>query len=400
MTTDHLNSQGAERPTTPVPTPELSVVMPCLNEAATLEACIQKIWRVLCSNNIQGEIIVADNGSTDTSKAIAEGLGARVIPVEPRGYGSALKGGISAALGKYVIMGDADDSYDFTQIPLFLERLRSGFDLVVGNRFKGGIRPGAMRPLHRYFGVPALSRLAQLLFRGQVGDYHCGLRGFRKSAFMQLGLQAAGWEFASEMILKANLLHMRVTELPTTLSPDGRSRPPHLRTWEAGWRHLRLMLLYSPRWLFLYPGVLLVLFGSIAGVWLMPGPRTIGNITFDVHTLLYAATAILLGFQALTFAVFAKIVASNEGLLPPDERLEHFLSWFSLERGLLIGAFLVAAGLAGSAYAVGLWGQKHFGPLQSSNTLRVVIPSILALTLGGQITLSSFFLSVLRMRQE
>ncbi len=400
VTTDHLNSQDADRPPTQVPAPELSVVMPCLNEAATLEACIQKIRRVLSSNNIQGEIIVADNGSTDTSRTIAERLGARVIPVETRGYGSALKGGISAALGKYVIMGDADDSYDFAQIPLFLEKLRSGFDLVVGNRFKGGIRPGAMRPLHRYFGVPLLSRFARLLFDSPVRDNHCGLRGFRKASFTEMGLRATSWEFGSEMILKANLLGMRVAEVPTTLSPDGRGRPPHLRTWEAGWRHLRLMLLYSPRWLFLYPGVVLMLVGLFTGLWLMPGPRSIGKVTFNVHTLLYSATAILVGFQAVVFSVFTKILAIRQGLLPPDPRLDRLVRSFKLETGLLIGVAFGLLGLAGSLYAVGSWGAQHFGPLESSKGLRAVIPSVLSLMLGGQVILSSFFLSVLKMGEK
>jgi hypothetical protein len=257
-----------------------------------------------------------------------------------------------------------------------------------------------MRPLHRYFGVPLLSRFARLLFDSPVGDNHCGLRGFRKASFTEMGLRATSWEFGSEMILKANLLGMRVTEVPTTLSPDGRGRPPHLCTWEAGWRHLRLMLLYSPRWLFLYPGVVLMLVGLFTGLWLMPGPRSIGKVTLNVHTLLYSATAILVGFQAVVFSVFTKIVAIRQGLLPPDPRVDRLVRGFKLETGLLVGVAFGLLGLGGSLYAVGSWGAQHFGPLESSKGLRAVIPSVLSLTLGGQVILSSLFLSVLKMSEK
>lgn len=380
--------------------PELSVVMPCLNEAETLGACIEKIRRTLMALRVGAEIIVADNGSTDGSQEIASRLGACVVHAEQKGYGNALRAGIDAARGRYIIMGDADDSYDFSQIPLFLEKLRAGFDVVMGNRFKGGIEPGAMPPLHRYLGNPVLTRIARLFFSSPCGDNHCGLRGFSQAAYARLGLRATGWEFGSEMLVKANLFRMRVTEVPARLSPDGRSRPPHLRTWEAGWRHLRLMLLYSPRWLFLYPGALLVLAGLAVGIWLFPGPRTIGHTTFNVHTLLYAATAVLLGNQALTFSTFAKVFAISEGLLPADPRLEKFFRIFTLEAGLLVGSALVVIGLAGSVYAVSDWGALHFGPLDSSHGLRMVIPSVTALALGGQVIFSSFFLSVLRMRRK
>jgi len=379
---------------------ELSVVMPCLNEAETLGACIEKARRSLDALSIRGEIIVADNGSTDGSREIAARLGARVVCAENKGYGNALRAGIDAARGRYVIMGDADDSYDFSQIPLFLEKLHDGFDVVMGNRFQGGIEPGAMPPLHRYLGNPILTRVARLFFGSPCGDNHCGLRGFSREAYARLGLRATGWEFGSEMLVKANLFGLRVAEVPTRLAPDGRSRPPHLRTWEAGWRHLRLMLLHCPRWLFLYPGVVLMLTGLALGIWLFPGPRTVGQITFNVHTLLYAATAVLLGNQAITFSTFAKVFAISEGLLPEDPRLEKFFRFVTLETGLLVGSALVVIGLAGSLYAVSDWGASHFGPLDSTHGLRMVIPSATALALGGQVILSSFFLSVLRLRTK
>jgi glycosyltransferase involved in cell wall biosynthesis len=378
-----------------VPPPELSVIMPCLNEAKTLERCIKKIQRTLQKEGIQGEIVVADNGSSDGSQDIALRLGARVVNVERKGYGSALRGGITAARGRYLIMGDSDDSYDFTHIPLFLEKLHQGFDLVMGNRFKGGIRPGAMPPLHRYLGNPVLSLLGRIFFNSRCGDFHCGLRGFSKAAYEKLGMRTTGMEFASEMVVKATLLNLRVAEVATTLSPDGRERAPHLRSWRDGWRHLRFMLLYSPRWLFLYPGALLMLLGLLAGLWLLPGPRTVGKVTFDVHTLLYAVVAVLIGFQAVTFAVFTKVYAITEGLLPRDPRMDRLFKVITLEVGLAIGAMLIVTGFGGSVYAVHVWSSGHFGLLNASVVLRTVLPSVLALTLGCQILLSSFFLSVL-----
>jgi hypothetical protein len=325
-------------------------------------------------------------------------MGARVVQVEDKGYGNALRGGIAAARGTYIITGDADGSHDLSEIPLFLEKLRAGFELVMGNRFKGGIKPGAMRPLHRYLGNPLLTRIGKLFFQSPCGDQHCGFRGFTKDAFLRMGLRASGMEFASEMVIKASRLRMQITEVPTTQSAAGRSGPSHLRTWRDGWRHLRILLLYCPRWLFLYPGALLMLSGLATGIWLMPGPRTIGRVTFDVHTLLYAATAVLLGFQAITFAAFTKIHAIREGLLPQDPQLERFLRRISLELGLVSGGVLVTFGLAGSVYAVSFWG---FGrPLDPAKALRTVIPLVVALTLGGQVILSSFFLSVLSMGRE
>jgi glycosyltransferase involved in cell wall biosynthesis len=380
---------------------ELSVVMPCLNEAETLEACIRKAQQAFRSAGISGEVIVADNGSVDGSIGIAERAGARVVNVAERGYGSALMGGIADAAGAYILMGDADASYDFGHIPRFLQPLREGADLVMGNRFAGGIAKGAMPPLHQYFGNPCLSWLGRLFFRNRsVGDFYCGLRAFRKEAYERMRLRTTGMEFATEMVVKATLLNLRVTEVPTTLSPDGRSRPPHLRTWRDGWRTLLFFLLYSPRWLFLYPGLLLVVLGVLLAAWLLPEPRTIGGITLDVHTLLYAAGFVMLGCQAAAFAIFTKFFAVMEGLHPPDPELDRWFRYISLELGLLVGALLIAVGCGVSVYAVRLWGLQHFGALDYSRTMRLVIPAVLFLMLGVQTILASFFCSVLGLRRK
>lgn len=374
---------------------ELSVVMPCLNEAETLPECIAKVRQVLCQHRIAGEIIVADNGSTDGSSDIAARMGARVVRVKDKGYGNALRGGTASARGKYVITVDADNSHDLAEIPTFLNKLQSGYDLVIGNRFTGRIQPGAMPPLHRYFGSPALTRVGQLFFRSPCGDQQCGFRGFTRVAFSKMRLRATGMEFASEMVLKAASLRLRIAEVPTTHFPSRRPRPPHLRPWRDGWRHLRLMLLHSPRWLFLYPGLLVAALGLLVGLWLMPGPRTVKGITFDIHTLLYAAAAVPLGFQAIIFGTLSKVYAIREGLLPEDPGFERFLRLASLEMGLVVGGVLVAAGLLASVYAVGSWGAQHFGDLDPVKAMRLIIPAVFSLTFGGQIMLSSFFLSVL-----
>jgi len=379
---------------------ELTVVMPCLNEAETLGTCIRKALTAFQEAGVKGEVIVADNGSTDGSPEIAQSLGARVAHVPARGYGNALMGGIAAASGKYVIMGDADASYDFGHIPRFLSQLRAGADLVMGNRFKGGILPDAMPPLHKYLGNPVLTRLGRLFFGGSCGDFYCGLRGFSKEAYEKMALRTTGMEFATEMVVKASLLHMRVAEVPTTLSPDGRSRPPHLRTWRDGWRTLRFFLLYSPRWLFLYPGLALMLVGFLVGLWLLPGPRRVGDVVFDVHTMLYAAIAILLGFQSIAFAIFTKLFAISEGLHPSDPLLDRLFRYINLELGLLVGAALAIAGFGLSVHAVRVWEARHFGPLDMSQTFRMVIPAVLFLTLGVQAIFSSFFLSVLGLRRR
>ncbi len=374
--------------------------MPCLNEAETLEICITKALRSLEELGVKGEVIIADNGSTDGSQVIATRMGARVVPVEEKGYGSALMGGIKAARGEYIIMGDADDSYDFGTLKPFLEKLREGYDLVMGNRFKGGIKQGAMPPLHKYLGNPVLTGIGQVLFRSPCGDFHCGLRGFNRTSILSLDLQTTGMEFASEMVVRATLHKMRIAEVPTTLSPDGRSRPPHLRSWRDGWRHLRFLLLYSPRWLFLYPGGLLMLIGVVVGTWLLTGPKVINNVTLDVHTLFYAALAVIVGFQAVNFAIFTKIFAISEGLLPEDAAMNRLFRYITLEVGLVAGVMLLAFGLAGSIYAVSSWGAHSFGPLDPGNVLRMIIPSGTAITLGCQVILSSFFMSILGLNRK
>jgi glycosyltransferase involved in cell wall biosynthesis len=376
---------------------ELSVVMPCLNEALTLGTCIKKAQATMERLGIRGEVIVADNGSTDGSQSIAEGLGARVVPIQTRGYGSALRGGIAAARGKFVIMGDSDDSYDFTQLGDFMTKLREGFDLVMGNRFHGGIQPGAMPFLHRFVGNPVLSGLGQLFFGCPVSDFQCGLRGFLKDTIEKLELQTTGMEFSTEMVVKATLFKLRIAEIPTTLAPDGRGRPPHLRTWRDGWRYLRFLLLYSPRWLFLYPGITLFLFGLAVNLWLLPGPRTVGSVTFDYHTLLFGAMAILIGFESINFAAFTKLFAISERLLPEDPRLNKVFRYITLETGLAVGALLILAGAGIWVFGLSYWSSRHFGPLDPDKTLRIVIPGLVSLTLGIQIVLSSFFLSVLGM---
>jgi glycosyltransferase involved in cell wall biosynthesis len=387
-----LNSPSARVLASETALLEVSIVMPCLNEAETLGICIEKAQSYLTQHNISGEIVVADNGSTDGSIEIAKQMNARVIRVKAKGYGSALMSGIAAARGKYVIMGDSDDSYDFTNLTPFIEKLREGYDLVMGNRFKGGIKPGAMPPLHKYLGNPVLTAIGRLLFWSPCGDFHCGLRGFNRDAIAQLNLRTTGMEFASEMVVKATLHKLRITEVPTTLSPDGRSRPPHLRSWRDGWRHLRFLLLYSPRWLFLYPGMLLMLLGLIGTLWFLPTPR--------VHTLLYSSAAIIIGFQIVTFAVFTKAFAISEGLLPEDPRLKQVFRYINLEVGLIVGSVLWLMGMVGSIYAFINWKANLFGALEPANTMRIVIPSVTCIALGFQVIFSSFFLSVLALKRR
>ena len=379
---------------------DLSVVMPCLNEHLTVGTCVRNALSTMNAMGIRGEVIVADNGSTDGSQALAIQAGARLVPVQLRGYGSALRGGMAAARGRYIVMGDADDSYDFTQLNAFVNKLEEGYDLVMGNPFQGGIRPGAMSPLHRFLGNPVLSWLGRLFFKSPVGDFHCGLRAFRKDAIDSLQLQSLGMEFASEMVVKATLFHLKITEVPTVLSPDGRDRPPHLRTWHDGWRHLRFLLLYSPRWLFLYPGIVLFLLGLAVGVWLLPGPRSVGSITFDLHTLLFGAMAVLIGFQSIYFATFSKVFAIREGLLPQDPRLTRLFRYVTLEVGLAAGLLLVLIGVGTWVFGLEYWRSRHFGPLDPEKTLRIVIPGLISLTVGVQVILSSFLLSVLGMQRE
>lgn len=380
--------------------PELSIIMPCLNEAETLGTCIRKARRYLAASGIAGEVVVGDNGSTDGSQEIATELGARVVTVKERGYGAALRGAMLAASGRYYIMADSDDSYDFEKLDGFVEKLREGYDFVIGNRFQGRIARGAMPLKNRYIGTPILSTIGRRLFRTKAGDFNCGIRGLSKAAFERMDLRTTGMEFASEMVVKASLLGMRVTEVPTTLSPAGRTRPPHLRPWRDGWRHLRFLLMYSPRWLFLYPGMLLMFIGVVGCALLLPGPRVFHGVGFDVHTLLYAFVFILLGFQFVAFAMFSKVFAISEGLLPADPRLNRVFRWIKLETGLTVGAVLILAGVAGSVFAVSGWAENSFGALDPSHMLRVVMPSVFALALGIQIVTSSFFLSILGLRRR
>ena len=377
---------------------EFTILMPCLNEAETLASCISKARAFLAGNGCTGEVVIADNGSTDGSQAIAAAGGARVVHVAERGYGSALRAGIRAAHGKYVIMGDSDDSYDFSRLDGFVEELRAGHQLVMGNRFRGGILPGAMPPMHRYFGNPLLTAIGGLFFRTGCGDVYCGLRGFDRQAILALDLQAGGMEFALEMLVKASVLGLRVTEVPTTLSPDGRGRQPHLRRWRDGWRSLRFFLLFSPRSLFLYPGFGLFAVGCLATAWLLPQPRVLGGVGFDVHSLLYASLAIVVGFQSMTFWIFAKVYGMRERIVPPDPWFRSLMSVVTLEAGLIVGAALLLGGLALAAYALGTWGAERFGALSYPDTMRLVIPSSTAILLGFQIIYSAFFVSLLGIR--
>ena len=382
---------------------ELSVVMPCLNEADTLASCIEKARRALRENAIAGEIIVADNGSTDGSPEIAKRLGARVVHAQARGYGSALMEGIAAARGKYVLMADADDSYDFGEMPRFLEKLRDGFQLVQGCRLPSGggtILKGAMPPLHRWWGNPMFSWVARLWFRAPIHDIHCGMRAFARDFWISLDQRCTGMEFASEMIIKATLYGGRIGEVPITLHPDGRTaHAPHLRTFRDGWRHLRFFFVYSPRWLFLVPGLLLVLAGIAGFAVAMPG-RRIGGVRFDVHTLLFSSLAIICGYQSILFAVLTKVFAIQEGLLPEDARMTRAFARIDLEKGLLAGGIATLAGLALLAGAVVQWGAQHFGDLDYSRTMRWVIPGVTLTTLGFQTVLFSFFLSILGMHRR
>jgi glycosyltransferase involved in cell wall biosynthesis len=378
---------------------ELTVVMPCLNEAETVATCVTKAVRCMAENGIDGEVVLADNGSTDGSQQLATDAGARVVPVAEKGYGNALMGGIIAARGEYVIMGDADDSYDFTSLMPFLEELRKGADLVMGNRFKGGIDPGAMPPLHRYLGNPVLSFIGRLFFPSEIGDFHCGLRGFRRQSALDLNLQATGMEFASEMVVKATLWKQKIKEVPTTLKKDGRSRPPHLRSWRDGWRHLRFLLLFAPRWLFFLPGLVLLILGLVIGTAVTVGPITIGSVTFDVDTLVAAGAMVVIGFQLMLFWLFTQVYAGSEGFLPHEPRVQKLLGKLSLERGLVLGAVIGVAGLVGVIFSLTYWQANKFGTLNYEHALRLMVPSVTALVLSCQLIFGGFFLSILGIKQ-
>ena len=381
--------------------PELSIVMPCLNEAKTLPVCLTKAQRFFAENGIRGEIIVADNGSTDGSSELAARAGARVVPVAERGYGAALSGGIAAACGRYVIMGDADDSYDFSVLMPLLMQLRAGTQLVLGNRFAGGIKPGAMPVLNRYLGNPVLSALGKIFFRIPLNDFHCGLRGFDRQAILDLDLRTTGMEYASEMIVRAALHGLSMAEVPITYWPDGRGHQSHLHPWRDGWRHLRFLLLYSPRWLYLYPGLAMVVIGMVLALLLLPGPVVIAEgVGLDVHTLLVASLGILVGVQSITFGFMARSYAMKNGIIPPKARYERFFSFLSLEK-LLVGAggmFLL--GLAGIFWAAAGWSKANFGPLDYQNVLRILIPSATCVVAGIQLGFAAFMVGIMQIKHR
>jgi glycosyltransferase involved in cell wall biosynthesis len=380
--------------------PELTILMPCLNEAETVATCIGKARHWIGRNGVAAEVVVADNGSSDGSQSIAEGAGARVVLSTTKGYGAALAAGIAAARGRFVIMGDADDSYDFSELDSFLEKLRQGNKLVVGNRFAGGIKPDAMRPLHRFLGNPVLSFIGRLFFKSGIGDFHCGLRGFDRDAILGLDLHTTGMEFASEMIVKATLSKLSIVEVPTVLSPDGRSRSSHLRSWRDGWRHLRFLLMYCPRWLFLFPGLALIAIGLLAFVFILPGPVHFGWGTLDIHTLLAGAALIVVGYQAVVFAVLTKVFGITEGLLPEDPALSRAFRYVTLETGLVIGAIEIMVGLLTAFAAVWRWKTGGFGNLEASSTMRLFIPAVTLLIVGSQTVFASFYLSILGLRRK
>jgi hypothetical protein len=379
---------------------ELTILMPCLNEAETLATCIRKALGFLKANGISGEVLIADNGSTDGSREIAAAEGARVVPVVARGYGAALLGGIAAARGTYTIMGDADDSYDFGDLMPFLEQLRAGNDLVMGNRFKGGIAPGAMKASHKYLGNPVLSWLGRLFFRIPIGDFHSGLRGFNTERMRKLGLSTTGMEFASEMVVRSALSGYKMTEVPTRLAKDGRSRPPHLRTWRDGWRHLRFLLIYSPRWLFLYPGLALCAIGVTGVVLLFPGELRVGANALGVHTFVAACMVLLIGIQSLTFAAIARRYATARGLLPPSARYSGFLRSLTPERLLVVGLLLFVVALIGLIWSVWQWIAVDFGPLEDQRVLRVLVLSFTGLAASVQLWLAAFLASLMEITQE
>lgn len=375
---------------------ELTVLMPCLNEAETIEICIEKALGFMARTNILGEVVIADNGSTDGSQQMAIKAGARVIDILEKGYGAALSGGIAAARGKFVIMGDADDSYDFANLDQFIQKLREGKDLVMGNRFKGGIAPGAMPPLHKYLGNPVLSFVGRLFFTSEIKDFHCGLRGFNRAAIRRLNLRTTGMEFASEMVVKATLTRLNVAEVPTTLSKDGRSRAPHLRSFRDGWRHLRFLLLFSPRWLFLYPGITLLLLGVFATGALLPGPFKLTNrIELDIHTMLIASMMVLVGVQAISFALIGRRFAARYGFIPQTPTFEKVLEALSLERILLASFFVILCGIGGIVWSISDWAATDFGRLAYGDMMRRMIISMTAIVAGMQTMMTGFLSSMI-----
>ena len=379
---------------------ELTILMPCLNEAETIEVCVRKARDYLQRAGIAGEVLIADNGSTDGSQEMARALGARVVDVPEKGYGAALIGGIGAARSTYIVMGDADDSYDFTRLDGMLAELRGGADLVMGNRFKGGIEKGAMPFLHKYLGNPVLSFIGRLFFKVPIGDFHCGLRGFNRQSMLDLGLKSPGMEFASEMVVKSALAKYDIRETPTTLKPDGRSRAPHLKTWRDGWRHLRFLLLHSPKWLFIYPGALMVLAGVAGVVALSHGAlRLTPAIELDIHSLVAACFVILIGVQMLMFGALARRYATVEGVLPPAANLHRFLLGLTLETILLVAVGVFLAGAAGMVWAVSIWVRSGFGPILYFDVMRIWVISLTAVASALQLGAAGFLASVLNIRR-
>lgn len=375
---------------------ELTILMPCLNEAATIGICIGKAKKFLSENQLSGEVLVADNGSTDGSVEKAISAGARVVHASEKGYGGALRAGIADAKGSYIIMGDADDSYDFYALKPFMEKLRKGFDLVMGNRFKGGIQKGAMPFLHRYLGNPVLSFVGRLFFNSPVKDFHCGLRGFNKDKISKLELVTTGMEFASEMVVKATIMNLKMTEVPVVLHPDGRNRTPHLNTWRDGWRHLVFLLMYSPRWLFFYPSVF-IFFLSLCGLFiLLTGTQKVFNLNLDIHTLTFAGSMVVISYQLFMLAVFVRIYSLNQGFYPANKKHLIWFKYFTLERGIAAGLLMLTGGIVLFAMLIVYWANLGFGEIEDvSYTFRLLIPSLTLISLGITTVFSSFFLRIL-----
>lgn len=376
---------------------ELTILMPCLNEAETLETCINKARTYLETSGVDGEILIADNGSTDGSQDIARRCGARVVDVPMRGYGAALIGGCNAAYGDYVIMGDADDSYDFLHLDPFVEKLREGYDLVMGNRFKGGIEPGAMPPLHKYIGNPVLSFIGRLFYPSSIGDFHCGLRGYRRESILKLGLCTTGMEYASEMVVKATLYKLKIAEVPTTLKKDGRSHPPHLRSFRDGWRHLKFLLMHSPNWLFMYPGVALLILGLLMTIGLMFGPISIGSVTLDIHTMLYGSAFAIIGASTIQFSLFTKTYAKKSGFIPVDDKE---ISKLTEDRVILTGGILLGLGIVATILALVLWSKNSFGALDPQHIMRLTIPALTCMAIGVQMMFGGFFIGILNIKHK
>lgn len=378
---------------------ELTILMPCLNESKTLKTCIDKAKLFLITHHIDGEILIADNGSTDGSQDIAKSLGARVVDIEEKGYGAALIGGCNAALGKYVIMGDSDDSYDFLNLMPFVEKLREGYELVMGNRFKGGIEKGAMPPLHRYIGNPVLSFIGRVLYHSNIKDFHCGLRGYNRESILKLNLHTTGMEYASEMVVQATLHKLKICEVPTTLRKDGRDRPPHLRSWSDGWRHLTFLLMHSPNWLFLYPGLIFFVIGLVFSIVLTIGPVTLGSTTFSINTLLYSAMSTILGLQLILFFILTKKYAAKTKFIPIT-KFDQKLIKFTMNKGILIGACLLFLGIVGAIASVVIWSDTGFGNLTPEHMFRLTIPVLILIVCGIQLMFNSFFLGILEIRTK